>query len=579
MFNNDRMNDSLQLLAETRKLINNCMDYEATIKEVANLLVSTLAEWCSIDLVSADNKIIRVAVTHRDPTKANLAKEILEKYPASPSAKRGVYKVIETGQSILIPRVSESSWARRADNPRHLELIMSLGSTSYMCIPLLARGRTIGSIMILSGERVFDESDLHTGEELASTIALAMDNVQMFKNLQSAVKVRDEFLATLSHELRTPLNIILGWINILKTEKLGEQELQKAFEILERNSLIQTRMINDLLDLNRILSKKLPVKLQPIDLTTILVSCTESLSIDASIKKITFQIDNALMPITILGDAAHLHRMLMNLLTNAIKFTPTHGIINIKLETNKNKAIITVKDNGIGILPEFIPFVFEAFRQENGSTTRTHQGLGLGLAISKHIVETHHGSISVKSEGKGKGAEFTICLPLLLSPDLFQTGTDLMESQTADSICLNGKKILIVDDCEDIRQLFKLILERAHAEVVTAESPFQGLEMMKTYKPDILISDISMPDMDGYDFIKIIRSLPEGSLKNIAAIALTAYAKDTEEKKSLAAGFDMHISKPVSAKDLQKFVYKLCLEKSPTASQLHLNNSFIKLNI
>jgi len=268
-----RKDEALRLLASASDLLDKCTDYEATIEMTANLLVSSLASWCAIDLVTEDAKIERVIVVHHDPSKADAAKQILLHHPADPTANRGVYRVIETGQSFLTPN---ATWNHRADNSEHLRLLTELGSSSYMCVPLKARGRVVGSIVLLSGERTYDERDLRTAEELARYIAMAVDNVRMFRKMQEAIKARDEFLAILSHELRTPLNVIQGWVDILKSENLGEAGFRQAIDILDRNSRLQSHLINDLLDVSRIISGKLTMELEPVDLRQVLNSATES---------------------------------------------------------------------------------------------------------------------------------------------------------------------------------------------------------------------------------------------------------------------------------------------------------------
>lgn len=323
-----REKETSRLLADASNLLEKCTDYEATIEMIANLLVSSLASWCAIDLVLEDSSIKRVMVVHHDPLKTDLTRQILLHHPANPTATRGVYRVIETGQSILIPN---ATWDSRADCSEHLRLIMELGSTSYMCVPLKARGRVIGAIMLLSGERVYDEKDLHTAEELARYIAMAVDNVHMFRKMEEAIKVRDEFLAVLSHELRTPLNVIQGWIEILKSENLGESDFRQAIDVLDRNSQLQARMINDLLDVSRIISGKLGMELGSVDLGKVLSSAAESILLSAQQKKITLQLRMETEPRIISGDFSHLQRMVLNLLCNAVQFTPPGGVVELAL--------------------------------------------------------------------------------------------------------------------------------------------------------------------------------------------------------------------------------------------------------
>ena len=534
--------ETLRLLAGASNLLEKCTDYEATIEMIANLLVSSLASWCAIDLVTEDSKIVRAMVVHHDPLKADLAKQILLHHPAKPTAARGVYRVIETGQSILIPKVT---WNERADCSEHLRLITELGSTSYMCVPLKARGRVIGSIMLLSGERIYDEKDLYTAEELARHIAMAVDNVRMFRKMQEAIKVRDEFLAVLSHELRTPFNVIQGWIDILKSENLAESDFRQAIDVLDRNSQLQGRMINDLLEVSRIVSDKLVMELEPVDLGEVLRSAAQSSFLSVQQKKISLRIRTDTELRMVLGDFCHLQRMVLNLLSNAVKFTPPGGIVELTLKSIENDLVIAVKDTGKGIDPEFVPYIFDSFRQENCSTTRSHGGLGLGLAIAKHIVDKHSGKISAASQGKDKGAEITIRLPLLRKLTLEPKIPSPSVTTSCPEQVLNGIQVLLVDDATDMRYLLTRYLKESGAEVVAVESAAQAFEELKRMKPHILLSDIGMPEEDGYSLISRIRELPENQGGKTIAIALTAYAREEEKQKTLSAGFNAHLPKPI----------------------------------
>jgi signal transduction histidine kinase/CheY-like chemotaxis protein len=534
--------------------LDKCTDYEATIEMIANLLVSSLASWCAIDLVTEDFKVERVIVVHHDPSKADLAKQILLHHPSKSTGDCGVYKVIETGQSFLIPK---ATWNRRADSAEHLSLITELGSTSYMCVPLKARGKVVGSIMLLSGDRTYDERDLHTAEELARYIAMAVDNVQMFRKMQDAIKARDEFLAILSHELRTPLNVIQGWIDILKSENLGETGFRQAIDILDRNSQLQSRMINDLLDVSRIISGKIAMDLVPVNLGEVLSMAVQSTLLSAHQKKISLQTRIATEPGMILGDIFHLERMVLNLLSNAVKFTPSGGLVELTLELIEDDAVITVQDTGKGIDPEFIPYIFESFRQENSTTTRLHGGLGLGLAITKHIVDQHGGVIVATSQGKSKGAKITVRLPLLREMRPAPRMPTPLVPVASSKFVLKGVRVLLVDDAEDIRILLTRYLENSGAEVVAVSSAAQAFEELQRIKPDILLSDIGMPEEDGYGLITRIRNLPEQQGGRTVAIALTAYAREEEKHKALFCGFNFHLPKPIFSPILISTICKL----------------------
>jgi CheY-like chemotaxis protein/two-component sensor histidine kinase len=379
----------------------------------------------------------------------------------------------------------------------------------------------------------------------------------MFRKMQEAIRVRDEFLAILSHELRTPLNVIQGWVDILKSENLGEAGFRQAIDILDRNSRLQSHMINDLLDVSRIMSGKLTMELETVDLRQALNSAIESTLLSAQQKTVSLQAQITVVPQMISGNFFHLERMVLNLLSNAVKFTPPGGLVEIALRSIENEAVITVWDTGKGIDPKFIPHIFESFRQENSTTTRVHGGLGLGLAITKHIVDQHGGHIAVTSQGQGKGAEFTIRLPLLqeIHPAPKMPFAPVLES--GSPLVLKGIQVLLVDDSEDMRFLLSRYLKHSGAEVVAVGSAGEAFEELKRTRPHILLSDIGLPEEDGYGLISRIRELPETQGGRTLAIALTAYAREEEKQKALSCGFNGHLAKPIRAPILIETICKL----------------------
>ncbi|KAB8330328.1 response regulator [Scytonema tolypothrichoides VB-61278] len=370
---------------------------------------------------------------------------------------------------------------------------------------------------------------------------------------ETANRIKDEFLAVLSHELRSPLNPILGWSKILQTRKLDQLQTNQALSVIERNAKLQSELIEDLLDVSRILQGKLSLNVCPIDLVTTIEAAMETVRLAAEAKSI--QIQTVLEPNVgqVAGDSSRLQQVIWNLLSNAVKFTDVGGRVDIRLERLGSQAQITVSDTGKGIHPKFLPHVFEYFRQADAATTRKFGGLGLGLAIVRHLVELHGGTVRADSLGEGKGAYFTIQLPLMSTPPKRNQDTRASEQ----SLDLHGIKILVVDDDADTRDFVAYLLEMYGASVTTVASAIDALTSLTTTKPDLLLSDIGMPEMDGYTLMRQVRTLPPDEGGQILAIALTAYAGEIDYQQAISAGFQKHISKPVDPARLVEAIANL----------------------
>jgi signal transduction histidine kinase/ActR/RegA family two-component response regulator len=384
-------------------------------------------------------------------------------------------------------------------------------------------------------------------------LAEAVERKLAQESAEAANRVKDEFLAILSHELRTPLNPILGWSKLLKTGTLDVASQNLAVETIERNARLQVQLIDDLLDVSRILRGKLKLELQTIDLAYIIQAALETVRLAAEAKSIQINLEINSDIGKILGDINRLQQIVTNLLTNAIKFTPTGGEVTISLEQIDMQLQLKVRDTGKGITPEFLPYIFEYFRQADSSTTRKFGGLGLGLAISRNLVELHGGTIMAESLGEGKGATFTCYFPVVavMAPQL-QRGLE------EDFTSLTGISVLTVDDEADNLELISFVLEQYGARVTSVNSGTAALEAIKTNRLDVIVSDIGMPEMDGYELIRQIRTLPQYQSKSIPAIALTAYGTDTDHEKIIDAGYKYHITKPVDFDELVRAVTQLC---------------------
>ncbi|MBD2506424.1 PAS domain S-box protein [Nostoc muscorum FACHB-395] len=372
-----------------------------------------------------------------------------------------------------------------------------------------------------------------------------------------ANQIKDEFLAVLSHELRTPLNPILGWSKMLRSRKFDEQTTNRALETIERNAKLQTQLIEDLLDVSRILQGKLNLNICPVNLVMVVEAALETVRLAAEAKSIQIQTIFDASLGQVMGDPNRLQQVVWNLLSNAVKFTPTGGRVGIRLMEASNQIQIQVSDTGKGINPDFLPFVFDYFRQADGTTTRTFGGLGLGLAIVRKVVEMHGGKVQAESPGEGSGATFTVELPLLVrSEQVRREENESLDSQPEPSL-LSDTQVLVVDDEPDIRDLVSFILQDYGIQVTSVASAQEALQALSESIPDVLISDIGMPKTDGYMLMREVRSRSPQEGGHVPAIALTAYAGEMNQQQALAAGFQMHISKPVDPDVLVKAIVDL----------------------
>jgi PAS domain S-box-containing protein len=442
-----------------------------------------------------------------------------------------------------------------------------------------ANGRVVGASKIARDitDRKLSEEALRKAQKAAEEA-----NAERQRLLESeraarseterASRMKDEFLATLSHELRTPLNAVLGWATALRAGHFLTEELEQGLETIERNARVQAQIIEDLLDMSRIISGKVRLDVQRVDLPAVVAEAIETVRVSASAKGVRLQtiIDPVNAPVT--GDPNRLQQVFWNLLSNAIKFTPKGGRIQVLLERVDSHVEVSIIDTGEGISPEFLPYIFDRFQQADASTTRRHGGLGLGLAIVKQLVELHGGSVRVKSSGTGKGATFIVSLPLtVLHPQEEPWERVHPQSKPRDlpsipAISLNNVSVLVIDDELDARNLLKLLLESAGAVVYLAQSAEQGMEHLLTKSVDVLICDIGMPDVDGYSLMRRIRALDDSQKSEVAAVALTAYARLEDRTEAMSAGFQNHLPKPVEPAELLAVVHSLANPRSKRGS-------------
>jgi PAS domain S-box-containing protein len=374
---------------------------------------------------------------------------------------------------------------------------------------------------------------------------------------EEATRLKDEFLANLSHELRTPMNAIIGWTHLLKTGRLDEAQRQRAMESIDRGARSQAKLIEDLLDVSRIVSGKLSLTMTPVDLRAVLGAVLDSQRPAAQAKNLRLELNASAADCVVVGDIGRLQQVFLNILSNAVKFTPTGGQVSVAMECAEDRARVTIADTGEGIAPEFLPFVFDRFRQADGTSTRNHMGLGLGLAIVKHVVEMHGGGVVAASGGAGQGAKFTITLPLAGEAEGKPRGPIAERMPGGPAQGALGVRVLIVEDDPQTRDILAAVLERAGFSYRVATRASEALSVLDDWHPDVIVSDIGMPDMDGYEFARQLRARPAAQGGHIPALAVSAFPRSEDRELALRSGYQAHIAKPVQPADLVKAIAEL----------------------
>ena len=464
--------------------------------------------------------------------------------------------------TLIIPddRLSEEDEVlrrlRRGDRVDHFETVRRRKDGSLLDISITVSPVRDGSGRIVGASKIARDITERRRVEQERDELLAREQ-RARSDAEAANRAKDDFLVTLSHELRTPLNAILGWTKIISGARQDPDVIARGMETITRNAQQQASLIEDLLDLSSILGGRLRLNTRPVDLVAVLAAALDTVRPAAASKDLALQthFDPSLGPV--IGDPGRLQQVFANLLSNAVKFTPQHGRVDVRLERRQSRAVVTVADTGIGIRQDLIPVVFDRYRQADTSITRAHGGLGLGLAIVRQLVELHGGTVDATSPGEGQGATFTVSLQLA---PLRRTGSATSTSIGGDLARCDGIRMLIVDDERDARELLTLLLEGCGASVTAVDSATAALSAVNGSTPDILVSDIAMPGIDGYELVRRLRALPGGG--NIPAIALTAHASADARVQAFRAGFDTYLAKPIDPAELAAAVSRLARRPS-----------------
>jgi PAS domain S-box-containing protein len=549
-----RLEEERSFLLDATTLLNRSLDYQERVHDLARVVVPRLADWCVVNVATDDGRYERLTIVHGDEPEDELAARLHRTCPA-PADHDPVVQVLRSGEPLVIEQVSAEYLSSIAESPEHLRRLNDLGIRSLMIVPMELNGRVLGAISLATAEsgRSLTAADLPLSMELAQRAAMAMENARLYQQVQQANRAKDEFLATLSHELRTPLTAILGWARMLRSGPLDPEMFEGAIETIERSAQTQAALIDDILDLSRAVTGKVTLQTEVVDLGAVVRNAIGTVQLAASAKGVEIDFRPPSHRALVTGDPTRLQQVGWNLISNAIKFSRPGQTVTVEVNRDEGDDVrFIVRDEGIGIGPDFLPHVFEPFRQAEATSTRTFGGLGLGLAIVKYFTELHGGTVSAESAGEGLGSTFVVTLPLATRRSAREP---LRLGFPAD---LRGTAVVLVEDDDDSRMVLAALLRSAGADVRAAASVDEGLAMIEDRTPDVIVSDIAMPGRDGYVLAQKIRS-SENGIRSLPIIAVTAFGRPEEEERVMAAGFNAYVRKPVDPLQLTELIRRMRL--------------------
>ncbi len=563
-----RYHERIRLLADAGTLLTSSLDYDQTLANIVHLALPTLGDFCFLDVVEPSGEVRRIPDAYQDAeTLAVLQKT---RWVRNTRTDRNLC-ALSSGRTGVETDIDEAWMRDVATCPEQLEVMKRLRMCSMVTVPLLSQGELLGSLTLAYGAsgRKHSSSDVALAEELGIRAAQAVRHARLYlssqvateraeqalREAEEASRLKDEFLATVSHELRTPLSAILGWATLLKC-KDDVSSITKGLNVIERNARSQLRLVEDMLDVSRIVRGQLRLETEALELEPLARDVLESVRPAATAKEIELDFAVKDGPLRLVADPERLRQILWNLLSNGVKFTQPGGRVTLELEQSGGKVLLVVRDTGRGIEPRFLPHVFERFRQADGSTTRSSGGLGLGLAIVRHLSEMHGGSVQAESTGLGGGSTFTVTLPvqpftqpLARRPPPPNHDPDSTR-RIAAAGALAGTRVLIVEDEADARDLIQMLLASEGAVVKAASSAAEALDALGAFEPEVLVSDVGMPERDGYWLARQVHERKPA----LPMIALTAYTRHEDAERAHAAGFVHHVGKPVDPARLVEIV-------------------------
>ena len=541
---------NLTFLVQAGELLATSLDYRSTLNRVTELIVPRLADWCAVHL-EADEEM---PLAHVDPGKREVLRELYRRFAPPADAPYGHLHVMRTGKPELVRDVEREGLGDRPGIP---SLVDAVGTRSWIIVPLSVANHSIGALTLAYGEssRQYDDDDLVLAIDLARRVSSAIDNARLYDasqnqraRVEAATRAKDEFVAMISHELRTPLNAILGWTRLVRGGAMDEERRGHALEVIERNAVAQDRLVADLLDISKIITGSIRLHLSQVNLGDVVAIAVEGLRLAAAAKRIEIEVtlehEGALMR----ADGERLQQVVWNLVANAVKFTPKNGRVAVRLRRVDSDLELLVTDDGEGIPADFLPHVFEIFRQSDGSFSRRFGGLGVGLSITKHLVELHGGTITASSDGVGRGATFVVRLPVsALVSGTIGVRHVAATAPAARSVAVEGAsglRVLVVDDDDESRELLSVVLASAGMIAEVHATVEEALVALDGWRPDVIVSDLGMPDRDGYTLIRTIRSRD-------------AAARDVDRLRAITEGFTTHLAKPVEPAALVEAIVEL----------------------
>ena len=548
-----RMEHTNRFLADSSAALAVLVDYQSTLQKIASLSVPYFADWATVDLIAADATLNRVAVAHHDPSLVEEAIEINRQFPPDPTAAHGVWNIINSAKSELIPEIDDDLLVRTIKRPGLRDYLKRIGIRSYIGVPLKVRDRILGVLTFFCADsgRRYGEHDLWVANELAQRAAIAVENSLLYQDLKEADRRKDEFLAILAHELRNPLAPMRNAIQILNQGGDDQSVVKYSRDVIDRQIQQMTRLIDDLLDVSRISRNKLELRKESVTLQAVIESAIEASQpmIAESGHQLTLSIPE--QPIRLNGDPTRLAQVFLNLLNNAAKYTERGGEIELTAAKDGAQVVVSVADNGIGIPADKVPSLFQMFAQVQDSIARSQGGLGIGLSLVKRLIEMHGGTIEASSEGLGKGSRFTVRLPC----DLVAKTVNGQGSGASSGSLTTRLRILVVDDNYDAAITLTMLLKSMGNEVRTVHDGEAAVLMAREFLPEVILLDIGLPKMNGYEVARAIRG--EVWSQDVVLIAVTGWGQEDDKARAAAAGFDRHLVKPVDPQTLMKILVRL----------------------